>query len=922
MTKFDVFVGRQKELALIDQWSQRWNTMHWILVGGQGGIGKTFLLNKVLQKYTDRDDFTVIHYDLSEQPPSTLREALHVAESIGWEHFPQFRAKITALDRGEYDIADVRLPRLEQDALMSLVDELRAYMQRKRLIRLTDTLDMPAMSEARPQFYQYGKLVPNLLGITAGRRAKEFLPQLQQALGPEQVTYIELDRFNEEESQAFFTELDDDEYIPPDLRAKLYFLTGGRPILLSLAIEWLSHDVPLPEIVETPLPDLKALPENALTDLRARFEFELVSRVRQLRRPLDRAVLYMAQIDRRCDAPVLAVLLDIPEDAAEELVEDLADMSFVKYNALTNSCVLHDEMKVLVNQYAWPYVDPTGDIRRALTNDVIVNYYQPRITDLARRAADHAPERGQPVRRAEIGPAEWELWRLEAECLHYHLKLSQVQGWDYFEERFGEAHRNNHLIRMQFLIGEMEAVDPHVRTRVELRRAESLRLSGQEEAAAAICNRVLADRRLSDENRLSAHITLGWIASASDSGQAFTHFQTALTLAQQQNNPRLAGILHNNLGQIYQSTGEFGAAIEHYQQAVRLSTQADNPILVASAKNNQAYVYRLQGDLTTADALCRVALVQRQKLRLERDLAFSYLTKADIDRDKGDLESAERYTKLALRTFDKVNEKRGQALAYCALANIHRHLHQYEKAKFHLEQALALAQQLNNAPLLATIYDVYGRAERDHASYLKEFEGENTAQVAELFAAATHHLEQNLQLSARYGNRWLLTRAKFELALTYYYTHSHTEDEVLALLADVWEQADALEYTLIQGYVEEVRGEIALRQGNYPLAARQLGLAAQLVGQFTGREAARFFDRLSDYLLDVALAPDDSVILACGILRVIGVSATDAELARLQALCAATASGAGGDRLVTTYPGGEALETLKALCQQILLQTQ
>lgn len=913
MTKFDVFVGRQKELALIDRWSQQWNTTHWILVGGQGGIGKTFLLNQVLRKYADRDDFTVIHYDLSEQPPGTFREALHVAESLGWEYFPRFRAKINALAGGEYDIADVRLPQLEQDALLSLAAELSVYMEHKRLIRLTDTLDMPPQTEPRPQFYHYGKLVPNLLSISAGRRAKEFLPQLQQALGEAQVTYLELDSFNEAESQAFFAELDDEDFIAPDLRDKLHFLTGGRPILLSLAIEWLAHDVPLPEIVETPLTDLQALPERDLAALRARFEFELVSRVRQLRRPLDRAILYMAQIDRRCDAPILAVLLDISGDDAADLVADLAELSFVKYNALTKSCMLHDEMKVLVNAYAWPYVDPTGDVRRALTQDVITNYYEPRRAELARQAADAAPERGQPVRRAEIAPAEWELWRLEAECLHYHLTLSQAQGWEYFEERFGEAHRNNHLIRMQFLIGEMESVDPHVRARVELRRAESLRLSGQTEAAAALCAHALEDPRLSDENRLSAHITLGWIASATDSGQAIKHFRTALSLAQDQDNVRLSGILHNNLGQVYQSTGEFGAAIDHYQQAVRLSTQADNPILVASAKNNLAYVYRLQGDLTTADALCRVALVQRQKLRLERDLAYSYLTKADIDRDKGDLESAERYTKLALRTFDKVDEKRGQALAYCALANIHRHLHQYEKAKTYLDQALALAQQLNNAPLLANVYDIYGREERDYALYLQEFDGENAAQVAELFASAARHLEQNLKLCEAYGNRWLLTRARFELALTYFYTRSHTDAEVLDLLADVWERAEAVAYTLIQGYVEEVRGEIALRQGDYPLAARRLGQAAQRVGQFTGREAARFFDRLSDYVLDMALTPAESALLACGILSVIGASAAGAELARLQTLCAAD--------LATPTPGGEALETLKALCQQILLQT-
>ena len=921
MAKFDIFVGRHQELALIEKWSKQWNTTHWILIGGEGGIGKTFLLNKVLNHYADKDNYTVVHYDLSEQPPGTLREALHIVESIGWQHFPHFEKEINHLNSGAVDIADVRLSQLEQQALMTLMDELRDYLHDKRLIRLTDTLDIAANTPSpRPPFYTYGQHIPNLLGITAGRKAKEHLPKMQHALGKDNVTYIELNSFTPDESRAFFAEIDADDFIPHPLRTKLHFLTDGRPILLSLAAEWLAHDVALPEIVEQPLSTLQDLPAADRAALRERFQFELVNRVRQLSTPLDRAILYIAHVDRRSDEDILAVLLAISEDAAEDVIEALATLSFVKYNHRTDSCMLHDEMKVLVNRYAWPYVDPTGDIRHELTRTIIDHYYKPRIAKLAQSAYASEPTRGQPVRRTEISPAEWEMWRLEAECLHYHLALSQEQGFAYFEEHFAAAHRNNHLIRMQFLIGEMEAVDPHIRNRmydrIELRRAESLRLSGQLDAARNIGERTLSDAHTSPENHLSAHITLGWIAAKTDPTQAIAHFSEALQHAQEQDNARLEGVLYNNLGQIHQATGKFDAAIAHYQNAVRVSQQVGNPILVASAKNNMAYVYRLQGNLTTADAICRVALVQRRKLHLERDLAFSYLTKAAIDRDKGDLESAERYIKLALRIFDKVDEKRGQAMAYNSLANIHRHLNQYRRATSYLERAEALALQLQDEPLLATVYDIYGREQRDHAAYLQEFNGDNKEQITHLFANATRYLAKNRELCAKYDNPWLLIRAEYELALTHFLNHTRTHAQILAQIADVQQKAAQIGYSLIQGYIEELRGEIAFRENDHTVAARHFGLAAPFIGQFSGREAARFFDRIADYLLDINLTPEQTQLLACGILNVIGVSATADELGHLQTLCPAQNNTPG---LQTTYPGSEALETLKTLCQQLLL---
>jgi tetratricopeptide (TPR) repeat protein len=889
MAKFDVFVGRKKELALIDEWAKKWETMHLIAIQGDGGVGKTWLLLDVLRRYRDRDDFVVAYFDSAEQPFSLQYQAMFLVQHLGSENFPRFLAGMEELTHDYYDLPILDAQAREREILQIGIEEINQVLEKKRLIFLTDTLEAWGAEVGR-EINEYTRLFSNALLISAGRNVREqAMPQFEQDFGAEHVSYFELHNFGQVESAEFFDAADKENFISPDMRAKLHFLTDGRPVLLSLAVEWLSRDVPLPEIAERSLEELSALPKTELDGLRDQFQFELVDRVRGLKGLLDRVVLYLAHISRRSDARILSTLLDIPMPEAQELLQQLAELSFVRYNPTTGNCTLHDEMKNLVNEHAWPYVDPNGDVRRKLAQRVIADYYIPRIDELALLIRAQLESDRGPVRRTTIGGAEWEQWRLEAECLHYYLQADAEQGLIYFEDRFEEAQRNNHLMRMEFLLSEIQvAGHTGIRDMLELRRAETLRLGGQVEHASKICRKLLTRRNLSRDNRISAHNILGMIAASTDSEEAKQQYESALKLAQKVGKTRVIGILHNNLGQLYLLTGDLKQSVRHYHQAIEISKQADHQVLVASARNNLAYVYRRQGDLAQADVLCRIALAQRKRLGVERDLAYSYLTKGEIDRDRGDLESSERYTKLALRSFDKVNAVRGQIMAYRSLANIRRHMEQYEEAGTYLDRGITLAEQVNDEPLLSSLLNVYGRQQRDRAVYLQETGAEDILEaIKAFFQSAEEYLEQSLELASQYGDQWLITRSRFELALAYFLNASRPDDYVIQLLDQVWEVASRLEYTLLQGYVRENRGEIAQRRHDYVTAARYYGMAARLIGQLHGREPERFFDRLGDRLLDSKLPPDASQTLARGILDVIQEieGEMDKSLQSLQMLC-------------------------------------
>jgi len=226
-------------------------------------------------------------------------------------------------------------------------------------------------------------------------------------------------------------------------------------------------------------------------------------------------------------------------------------------------------------------------------------------------------------------------------------------------------------------------------------------------------------------------------------------------------------------------------------------------------------------------------------------------------------------------------------MAYRSLANIRRHMEQYEQAEAYIERAIELAEQARDEPLLASLFNVYGREQRDRAVYLEAI-GERVVDIAALYGRAEAYLERSLALAAQYGDQWLIMRSRFELALTFFLSRSRSDERVSVLLNQVWENAMHLDEKLLQGYVQEARGEIAGRRGAHDVAARHFGEAALLIAQRRGREPQRFFDRLGDRLLDATLSHEAIRTLARGILTVIETSAaieTSESLQSLQMLC-------------------------------------
>jgi tetratricopeptide (TPR) repeat protein len=885
------FVGRRSELTKIRDWLQR-PSGGLVLITGVGGIGKTSILQKLKEEYSGSDRFVVDFFDLAEQPIAIINQVVHLARALGVDNLPEFAQKINILDTRSGESVQA-YPSQVDEAVDTVIKEATDFLQihDKRLLLLTDTFEIALkynLYEDRRISKSYEKLmkIPGTCFVIAGRDklndasvAEEIYPMMEKLFRPENILHLPLSGFNKNEAKDFFAELDIHHMIPHEMREKLYLLTEGRPILLSLAVEWLQKNIPLPVMIEKSLPELRQITEPIETrkELLTNFEFELVSRVRQLQTPLDIAILYMAQLDRRMDTELLSILLDMNITEAEQAMTELLKLSFVKefVGSLPSRCTLHDEMSVLVNKYAWQYLDISGEERKHLTRKVIQQYYEPRIRTVKQQKQDflRLDQQITLLQDVQDRKSDWERWLLEAEALYYWLKVSKEDGYNFFDELYYDKEKSD--IRDQFLIDELKRAGAYDEDKIALRNADDLRRRGQSEEAKRMCSAILEKNELSIADRIHGYTVMGLIDSESHHFDAEENFQTALELAESTNELRVQAILHNNLGRLYRNTSRLELSIHHFKQALELAKRSGNLEMVSTARNNLAWTYRLQGSLVEADALCRLAITENRKRGQERPLAYAYLTKADIDRDRGDLQNSERHAKHALDIFSRLEDIEGKAQTYRTLANVARYLQNFEQALRYLRTGILLAEKKRSLPVLASLYQRYGRAVRHYVTYLQAKSGNfpegihspSQHQESDLFEDAVMALEQSISLAEQTHNPWEMARSQLEIALIMMLRpDSYNEDELNKLLDKVWQTASELNDELLMGYVYENRARIQMRNLRFLEAGRAFGKAARHIANRSGHETTRAFDRLQNMLLDDPLTNEQRDALARGVL--------------------------------------------------------
>lgn len=710
------FIGREKELAQIDKLIRERGTLRIICISGPGGIGKTRLLQKIYQQYTQAD---------SEYPPLKITEIVdfndhhfhipqnwghRIAHMLDEETFEPYLRRLRDLRKME--LAGVSYKRLDKE--ISILNEtfitcLNTVSADQRVVLFLDTTD--ALTGTNVQEYVRSKVglyimntglqLKNGVVFIAGRDAKD-IGNLLQATVPEAVQIIDLPPFPEQDSKAYLQEKQTLLHVTlePELAEKLLFLAGGRPIFIDLAVEWRAREIPLKWLVKSSLEELKLLSPDQLVKRREELERQLVAHIADTRELIDWLVLVMAHI-YPLNGDMMAKILDLPKSEAEVLFREAQEYVFIK--SLPNGHIfLHDEVRRLVNRYVCPEVDPAQERRRRYSK-LAAEHLESEVQSLLKRIDELKVEEEVTAQETDGEAAlsgfiarealEQEMWGLQVRQLGYALFADIKEGVRIFAHMFDEATRAYRLFFRERLIFEIEPLVDRLSAEQKYqftsRQAKYLLDRPDYQHAKHIATEILNQAHILPERQVdmlilrgNAEIRLGRLE------QAIADFESAVNISQKPDFKNWLVRALNARGWAYRNHGDYDRAGEDYRAAYRLSLQLNDQNQTAWILNNMGFVYGLGGKRKKAFEACQQALEIWQEIGENKGRGATYSTLGEISWRFDQLAEAMNYYGRALDIFTNENDVEWMSIVRCGQAYVFRLQGELAEADKELDWAL------------------------------------------------------------------------------------------------------------------------------------------------------------------------------------------------------------------------------------------
>jgi tetratricopeptide (TPR) repeat protein len=466
----------------------------------------------------------------------------------------------------------------------------------------------------------------------AGRHNDEVGERIQNLLkGSGSAHVIPLSGLSDTEARAYFTRTKPGEYLMAENKAQSDWvcqLCNGRPILLDLAVDWLSRGANLeipkrpqkenvakksaPQLLaehdkETPTQQaLEELDEETLTQLKQDFERNLVQQINQLAEPENEAILDMAHVYHYFDAARHSHLHN--EFSLEDsvvLLNSLRSYSFIKPQP-GGGIRLHDEMRRMVGENVWPNLDRSKTRRRHISEQM-VQFYDQRLES----------EEVEVIRQT-----------LATEQLYHQLYASVQQGHQVFRPIFREALGRYQLGYAQLLLNTF------------------LDFANDFNAALQSWADVHKGRLLRAEEKVQEAVDL--IQPAKETLQALQVHEEMDTVC-------------NALGYCHRLLGNWEQAISAYEEALNYSLAEHDARQMAETMNNIANVSRLSGDFERANRYSLVGLKIREKINDRKGIASSCYVRGMVTWETGNSTEAAQYLRRARQVSEEIGHVEGLA---------------------------------------------------------------------------------------------------------------------------------------------------------------------------------------------------------------------------------------------------------------------
>lgn len=726
-------VGRKSELACVEEAVRDHPHRYVIYITGQGGIGKTRLLQHILH-YPFKNlplRAAVRPVDMYHTINHTVEGLLQSIEEVmrpdkrEFERYREERKKWKRIPREE----SAEWHRWREQMIAAFIQDWNELACQTRMLFGLDTVerlflqDDPVARElgisvGAPMVYGWllKDFLPNLQNtvvILAGRPVPVPMEEELQKIG--KFISISLSGFTEEETLEYFQALipllqssqERRDQLAADrlsrwddnLRRMVFhgLRDDGtvRPIFLTLAIEYLAiSGQPFP--FDRPLEEIRVLPKEEQTRLQEALLKGVEEAIRMTLHPTEQVVEALSWLHRGADEALLGQVTGLGGKMLEEACERVRRLSFVKIRPADQRLFLHDEMYALLR-------DPRATIPETVFRP-IREYYRVLIDQIKKNILTlYEAQPGLPP-SDQVALETTRLREALVEYLHYMLHRNPREGFDqyfiYAEEALaiGDGTLDTQLqaelmefLREQSPQGQTDMVHlplADVRADAAVRWVKRQIGAGEYDKALLLIEKLREDAQyliasgglLTQAELDIAEATIYlYQGNPSRAEQRLYEAQQRLKDFRVSPEARIRfnatqARLYNHWGYLRRVQGQFVAAEEMYRKALPYWRMVHMEAEQANTLTNLAFVLALRGKFDAARRQAEDALKLRRGLGLTGAVALTLNTLAQIAIYAGDYQDAERWALQALAVAKEATFHRGEGLACLSLAACYRYM--------------------------------------------------------------------------------------------------------------------------------------------------------------------------------------------------------------------------------------------------------
>ena len=859
------YIGRKNIFDKIMSKVDSQDTWNLIGIDGDGGIGKTRLLNEIQLRYTKLSPpnlslLKIIDFDdASYHSLGNVEYAL--AQIIGASHFESYLQKIKDVRIMEKAGISVReLQNQQIEAKKRFIEDFNVYSASTRVVLSFDTVEKLEHMDIWEDLLSTFSQLKNVVFLIAGRHPDD-LWKLINELFDENIEHIVLQPLSSQDSRLYLKTKQEqlNLSIDKDLEDGLLVLSAGHPILLDLAIEWLSQDLPKEWMIELAT---QRADTGILNQRRTDFEALLVQKITYIRENIDRLILLLSRV-YPLSVGGIQELLRISETEAQKLYEQAKSIVFFKMLP-DEKISLHDEMRRMVNDHVWNDVDPVH-ARRKHDSQLAATYLKKQLArvsnDLLGLDVEYSEKETLDYAEiSKIGAYEREKRAFAVQYLTHLIFSNLEQGVTAFNNLYdaevSRLARNSLMLTVEpyfNLLEEGQKAD------LVNRKIKLLNDQGKFDAALSYAETISGNIDQQFDMRLkiaNAKLRMG------DVTQAIDDLEYMMALAEKTETPENSTKdLYNMLGQAYRTKGKLSEASRFYGLALDMARKNPEKISkkqTAGILNNLGFVWSLEGRYRSAFTYCLEALKIREQVGKEFEVGMSWATLGGVHRNWRKYDDALKYYEKALHIFEPANNPLWLARIYSRRGEIYRLLGDYEQAERNLFASIEYGIPIEKPSAYHILGLIQWNRSADYEQALDYLRMSD--ELARASDDALTHINNLVAMAEINYERWLQERDPILLDSI---NSSHKELEQL-LSGDY-------SFPTHLGRMKRVLGDIAFEQKNYALAKGIYQVAYHRLGQQSGGYGRRNFldeiEALSEKLKTLAEIDTDIALQWCDDLR-------------------------------------------------------